>query len=104
MTGLPSQTLLFLQFPDREALHVLYSCIIDSLLLTFLLYGTSLYETKEFSSVKIDGFEQDKHVVVIAATNRKEDLDPALIRCSFLSSALFSSKKNPIKFSLAYLI
>ncbi|PNX89624.1 katanin p60 ATPase-containing subunit A1-like protein [Trifolium pratense] len=27
----------------------------------------------------IDGFEQDKKVVVIAATNRKEDLDPALI-------------------------
>jgi hypothetical protein len=96
ITGLPSQTLLFLQFPEREALHVLYSCIIDSLLLTFLLYvyGTSLYETKEFSSVKIDGFEQDKRVVVIAATNRKEDLDPALIRCSFLSSALFSSKKS----------
>ncbi|XP_015688369.1 outer mitochondrial transmembrane helix translocase [Oryza brachyantha] len=28
---------------------------------------------------QIDGFEQDRHVVVIAATNRKEDLDPALI-------------------------
>ncbi|QHN97688.1 ATP-dependent zinc metalloprotease FtsH [Arachis hypogaea] len=28
---------------------------------------------------EIDGFEQDKKVVVIAATNRKEDLDPALI-------------------------
>ncbi|KAL2580123.1 hypothetical protein AAZV13_15G103800 [Glycine max] len=28
---------------------------------------------------QIDGFEQDKKVVVIAATNRKEDLDPALI-------------------------
>ncbi|GJN22231.1 hypothetical protein PR202_gb09781 [Eleusine coracana subsp. coracana] len=28
---------------------------------------------------QIDGFEQDKRVVVIAATNRKEDLDPALI-------------------------
>ncbi|XP_022720660.1 uncharacterized protein LOC111278295 isoform X4 [Durio zibethinus] len=27
----------------------------------------------------IDGFEQDKKVVVIAATNRKQDLDPALI-------------------------
>ncbi|KAF8409613.1 hypothetical protein HHK36_005691 [Tetracentron sinense] len=27
----------------------------------------------------IDGFEQDKRVVVIAATNRKQDLDPALI-------------------------
>lgn len=30
--------------------------------------------------VQIDGFEQDKKVVVIAATNRKQDLDPALIR------------------------
>lgn len=30
--------------------------------------------------VKIDGFEQEKRVVVIAATNRKQDLDPALIR------------------------
>ncbi|EPS69768.1 hypothetical protein M569_04996 [Genlisea aurea] len=27
---------------------------------------------------QIDGFEQDKRVVVIAATNRKQDLDPAL--------------------------
>lgn len=34
--------------------------------------------------MKIDGFEQEKRVVVIAATNRKEDLDPALIRYSFL--------------------
>nr|CAB3447887.1 unnamed protein product [Digitaria exilis] len=33
---------------------------------------------------QIDGFEQDRRVVVIAATNRKEDLDPALIRCIFL--------------------
>lgn len=31
-------------------------------------------------SVQIDGFEQDKKVVFIAATNRKQDLDPALIR------------------------
>lgn len=29
---------------------------------------------------QIDGFEQEKQVVVIAATNRKQDLDPALIR------------------------
>ncbi|CAN6479153.1 unnamed protein product [Victoria cruziana] len=28
---------------------------------------------------QIDGFEQDKRVVVIAATNRKQDLDPALM-------------------------
>ncbi|KMZ61143.1 hypothetical protein ZOSMA_54G00740 [Zostera marina] len=28
---------------------------------------------------QIDGFEQEKKIVVIAATNRKEDLDPALI-------------------------
>lgn len=28
---------------------------------------------------QMDGFEQEKRVVVIAATNRKEDLDPALI-------------------------
>lgn len=32
------------------------------------------------SLLQIDGFEQDKKVVVIAATNRKQDLDPALIR------------------------
>ncbi|KAL6567525.1 hypothetical protein OROGR_001193 [Orobanche gracilis] len=28
---------------------------------------------------QIDGFEQEKKVVVIAATNRKQDLDPALL-------------------------
>ncbi|CAO2842477.1 unnamed protein product [Amaranthus hypochondriacus] len=28
---------------------------------------------------QIDGFEQDKKVIVIAATNRKQDIDPALI-------------------------
>ncbi|XP_073144654.1 uncharacterized protein [Henckelia pumila] len=28
---------------------------------------------------QIDGFEQDKEVVVVAATNRKQDLDPALL-------------------------
>ncbi|KAF3771652.1 Spastin [Nymphaea thermarum] len=28
---------------------------------------------------QIDGFGQDKRVVVIAATNRKQDLDPALM-------------------------
>ncbi|MCE3215692.1 hypothetical protein HAX54_003208, partial [Datura stramonium] len=28
---------------------------------------------------QIDGFEQEKKVVVVAATNRKQDLDPALI-------------------------
>ncbi|CDP04451.1 unnamed protein product [Coffea canephora] len=28
---------------------------------------------------QIDGFEQEKRVVVVAATNRKQDLDPALI-------------------------
>lgn len=33
--------------------------------------------------VKIDGFEQEKRVIVIAATNRKQDLDPALIRYVF---------------------
>lgn len=36
------------------------------------------------SSVQIDGFEQEKKVVVVAATNRKQDLDPALLR--YLSS------------------
>jgi hypothetical protein len=34
----------------------------------------------DFLCFQIDGFEQDKKVVVIAATNRKQDLDPALIR------------------------
>jgi hypothetical protein len=28
---------------------------------------------------QMDGFEQDKRIVVIAATNRKQDLDPALL-------------------------
>ncbi|URE16319.1 Holliday junction DNA helicase ruvB N-terminus [Musa troglodytarum] len=38
---------------------------------------------------QIDGFEQEKQVVVIAATNRKQDLDPALIS-RFDSLILFS--------------
>ncbi|KAH9609607.1 hypothetical protein KSS87_014079 [Heliosperma pusillum] len=42
-----------------------------------------MYEgTRKILSVllrQIDGFEQDKKVVVIGATNRKQDLDPALI-------------------------
>lgn len=45
--------------------------------------GTEMHEaTRRILSVilrQIDGFEQDKKVVVIAATNRKQDLDPALI-------------------------
>ena len=52
-------------------------------------YSTSFYHTKYVRFLKIDGFEQDRRVVVIAATNRKEDLDPALIRCSFLLMYLF---------------
>ncbi|KAL8130237.1 hypothetical protein V2J09_019392 [Rumex salicifolius] len=44
---------------------------------------TEMHEaTRRILSVllrQIDGFEQDKKVVVIAATNRKQDLDPALI-------------------------
>jgi len=47
-------------------------------------YNTSFYHTKYVCFVKIDGFEQDRRVVVIAATNRKEDLDPALIRWTLL--------------------
>ncbi|KAL2630020.1 hypothetical protein R1flu_014706 [Riccia fluitans] len=38
---------------------------------------------------QMDGFEQDSKIVVIAATNRKEDLDPALLS-RFDSSILFS--------------
>ena len=40
----------------------------------------------------LDGFETNKRSVVIAATNRKEDLDPALLsRCVWLpSSTLFA--------------
>ena len=34
----------------------------------------------ERCELQIDGFEQEKRVVVVAATNRKQDLDPALIR------------------------
>ncbi|MCO5589180.1 hypothetical protein L7F22_043146 [Adiantum nelumboides] len=47
--------------------------------------------TRRMSSVllrQIDGFEQDNRVVIIAATNRKEDLDPALIS-RFDSSIIF---------------
>ena len=34
----------------------------------------------------LDGFETNKRSVVIAATNRKEDLDPALLsRCALAS-------------------
>lgn len=38
------------------------------------------FDLRMKQTLQIDGFEQDKKVVVIAATNRKEDLDPALIR------------------------
>ncbi|XP_042519065.1 probable 26S proteasome regulatory subunit 10B isoform X2 [Macadamia integrifolia] len=45
--------------------------------------GNEMHEaTRRILSVllrQIDGFEQEKRVVVIAATNRKQDLDPALI-------------------------
>ncbi|KAF5187677.1 P-loop containing nucleoside triphosphate hydrolases superfamily protein [Thalictrum thalictroides] len=43
--------------------------------------GETLSRDNLIKSIKthIDGFEQDKKVVVIAATNRKEDLDSALI-------------------------
>ncbi|XP_010539308.1 PREDICTED: uncharacterized protein LOC104813427 [Tarenaya hassleriana] len=48
-----------------------------------VLRDTEIHEaTRRVLSVllrQIDGFEQDKKVVVIAATNRKQDLDPALI-------------------------
>ena len=41
-------------------------------------------------NLQIDGFEQDKKVVVIAATNRKEDLDPALIRWAWMQIAFLT--------------
>eukprot|EP00850_Spirogloea_muscicola_P016334 SM000131S26764 [mRNA] locus=s131:394868:403223:- [translate_table: standard] len=41
---------------------------------------------------QMDGFERDSGVVVIAATNRMQDLDPALISCDVLASA------NPRRF------
>lgn len=53
---------------------------IDSLAMT---RDSEMHEaTRRMLSVllrQIDGFEQDNRVVVIAATNRKQDLDPALI-------------------------
>lgn len=50
-------------------------------IIMLLMLGLSfLALLSSFSLVQIDGFEQDKKVVVIAATNRKQDLDPALIR------------------------
>lgn len=30
--------------------------------------------------MQIDGYEQDKKLIVVGATNRKQDLDPALLR------------------------
>ncbi|URE16316.1 Holliday junction DNA helicase ruvB N-terminus [Musa troglodytarum] len=48
-----------------------------------------LFEGPPGCSLAIDGFEQEKQVVVIAATNRKQDLDPALIS-RFDSLILFS--------------
>ncbi|URE33404.1 Holliday junction DNA helicase ruvB N-terminus [Musa troglodytarum] len=48
--------------------------------------GSRMHEaTRRILSVilrEIDGFEKEKQVIVIAATNRKQDLDPALIRMS----------------------
>lgn len=41
-----------------------------------------------YSCYQIDGFEQDKRVVLIAATNRKQDLDPALIRYIVIFSCI----------------
>ncbi|XP_057764967.1 uncharacterized protein LOC130985834 [Salvia miltiorrhiza] len=53
---------------------------VDSLATT---RDTDIHEaTRRLLSVllrQIDGFEQEKKVVVIAATNRKQDLDPALL-------------------------
>jgi hypothetical protein len=69
------------------------------MLLLLVPYSTSFYHTKYVCFVKIDGFEQDRRVVVIAATNRKEDLDPALIRCSFLLACPFLQEVSQFLFS-----
>lgn len=49
---------------------------------------------------QIDGFEQDKKVVVIAATNRKQDLDPALIS-RFDSMITFGLPDQPTRREIA---
>lgn len=49
---------------------------------------------------QIDGFEQDKRVVVIAATNRKQDLDPALIS-RFDSMIMFDLPDQPTRQEIA---
>ncbi|EXB77024.1 Cell division cycle protein 48-like protein [Morus notabilis] len=49
---------------------------------------------------QIDGFEQDKKVVVIAATNRKQDLDPALIS-RFDSMITFGLPDRPTRQEIA---
>ncbi|XP_020090144.1 spastin isoform X1 [Ananas comosus] len=49
---------------------------------------------------QIDGFEQEKRVVVIAATNRKEDLDPALIS-RFDSMIIFDLPDQPTREEIA---
>ncbi|KAG7963019.1 hypothetical protein I3843_09G096500 [Carya illinoinensis] len=60
--------------------HIIANHAIDSFAVA---RDSELYEaTRKILSVllrQIDGFEQDKKLVVIAATNRKQDLDPALI-------------------------
>lgn len=45
--------------------------------------------------MQIDGFEQEKKVVVVAATNRKQDLDPALVR--YFYSSFFSYTYTHLK-------
>lgn len=57
-------------------------------------------------NLKIDGFEQDKKVIIIAATNRKEDLNAALI--SHLAKAIihmwcFMSYKQPFLMCFLFL-
>ncbi|KAI5059921.1 hypothetical protein GOP47_0024341 [Adiantum capillus-veneris] len=77
---------------------------IDSLAMT---RDSEMHEaTRRMLSVllrQIDGFEQDSRVVVIAATNRKEDLDPALIS-RFDSSITFGlpDKKTREEISAQY--
>lgn len=48
-----------------------------------MVYNITVANTKTFPLVRIDGFNKDKRMVVAAATNRKENLDPALIRYGF---------------------
>ena len=68
---------------DELGLSYIFIDEIDSLAISREREGSSQEENKRVLSVllrKIDGFNSRKNSTLIAATNRKQDLDPALLR------------------------